>query len=290
MGTDMDSKICTRCNENKLLSEYYARGPKKLRSECKTCCSKDSKKKYLRDPEGNRQRTRQYTKENPEKAKESQKKSCKKHADKRKAYQEEYCQKNADRMKERDAKTYQKNRDKRLLQMRSWKESNIEWTRAYSKSVRATEEGRMKINSRKKVRYESDPIYRLACLIRNGIRQAFDSIHKPKKSKTAQILCCSFEELYSHLVLSAMNNYGLYLDSLDYEIDHIIPIATAKTEEDVIRLNHYTNLQFLYPEDNGAKSDSLTWMDDFRRMRAVLLNPIDDKMTITAEQAKDVRC
>lgn len=32
---------------------------------------------------------------------------------------------------------------------------------------------------------------------------------------------------------------------LDYGwgMDHIIPISYAKTEEDVIKLNHYTNLQ-----------------------------------------------
>ena len=28
-----------------------------------------------------------------------------------------------------------------------------------------------------------------------------------------------------------------------WDIDHIIPISTAITEEDIIRLNHYTNLQ-----------------------------------------------
>ena len=28
-----------------------------------------------------------------------------------------------------------------------------------------------------------------------------------------------------------------------WDIDHIIPLLTAKTEEEVIKLNHYTNLQ-----------------------------------------------
>ena len=40
-------------------------------------------------------------------------------------------------------------------------------------------------------------------------------------------------------------NRGLYNGELDYgwDIDHIVPICSAKTEEDVIKLNHYTNLQ-----------------------------------------------
>lgn len=42
-------------------------------------------------------------------------------------------------------------------------------------------------------------------------------------------------------------------------IDHIIPLATAHTVEDVYRLCHYTNLRLLTPEDNMDKSDSLNW-------------------------------
>ena len=38
-----------------------------------------------------------------------------------------------------------------------------------------------------------------------------------------------------------------------WHLDHIIPISSAKTEEDVIRLNHYTNFQPLWAEDNFKK-------------------------------------
>ena len=41
-------------------------------------------------------------------------------------------------------------------------------------------------------------------------------------------------------------------------VDHIVPLKTAKTENDIIRLNHYTNLQLLKAEYNlhkGAKLD-----------------------------------
>jgi hypothetical protein len=41
------------------------------------------------------------------------------------------------------------------------------------------------------------------------------------------------------------DNRGLYNGQRNYgwDIDHIIPLATAKTIEDVIKLNHYTNLR-----------------------------------------------
>lgn len=41
------------------------------------------------------------------------------------------------------------------------------------------------------------------------------------------------------------NNRGLYNGKLNYgwDIDHIVPISTAKTEEELLKLNHYSNLQ-----------------------------------------------
>ena len=44
------------------------------------------------------------------------------------------------------------------------------------------------------------------------------------------------------------DNYGNPKDGIfelnkTWDIDHIVPINKALTEEDVVRLNHYTNLQ-----------------------------------------------
>ena len=41
------------------------------------------------------------------------------------------------------------------------------------------------------------------------------------------------------------SNYGLYNGEKNFgwDIDHIIPLSIANTEEEVIKLNHYTNLQ-----------------------------------------------
>ena len=42
-----------------------------------------------------------------------------------------------------------------------------------------------------------------------------------------------------------------------WEIDHIIPLKTAKTKNDIIRLNHYTNLQPLWMEENRRKAGNI---------------------------------
>jgi hypothetical protein len=41
------------------------------------------------------------------------------------------------------------------------------------------------------------------------------------------------------------DNYGLYNGESNYgwDIDHIIPSSSAITEEELIKLNHFTNLQ-----------------------------------------------
>ena len=72
-----------------------------------------------------------------------------------------------------------------------------------------------------------------------------------------EILGCSFQEFKLHLESQFdewMNweNQGTY-----WHMDHIIPISSAQTEEDVWRLNHYTNFQPLYWEDNLKKSNKI---------------------------------
>ena len=42
-----------------------------------------------------------------------------------------------------------------------------------------------------------------------------------------------------------------------WNIDHIIPISFAKTEEEIYKLNHYTNLQPLWWEENMAKGKKI---------------------------------
>ena len=57
-----------------------------------------------------------------------------------------------------------------------------------------------------------------------------------------------------------INNYGYEWDGIEkIHIDHIIPLDTAKIENDIIRLNHYTNLQLLKPLDNWQKKNKLNW-------------------------------
>ena len=101
-----------------------------------------------------------------------------------------------------------------------------------------------------KRRRENDPLFKLITNIRNLINNSFSEMNYLKNSKTEEILGCSFKDFKIYIESKFENwmnwkNRGLYNGSLNYgwDIDHIIPISSAKTEEELLKLNHYTNLQ-----------------------------------------------
>ena len=79
-----------------------------------------------------------------------------------------------------------------------------------------------------------------------------------KRNKTFHIVGCPPEYLKEHLETQfvdgmSWNNYGRY----GWHIDHIIPLSSAKTEDELYKLCHYTNLQPLWAEDNLKKSNKI---------------------------------
>jgi hypothetical protein len=89
------------------------------------------------------------------------------------------------------------------------------------------------------------------------VRSSLRLLGYSKKSKTEEILGCSYEDFILYLESKfeswmTWENRGLYNGDFNYgwDIDHIIPLSSAETEEDIIRLNHYTNLQPLCSKVN----------------------------------------
>ena len=80
-----------------------------------------------------------------------------------------------------------------------------------------------------------------------------------KSEKCETITGLSADALVDYLIGTHEEVYGVPWDKQSpVHIDHIIPLATAKTEEEVMRLCHYTNLRLITAQDNikkGAKLD-----------------------------------
>jgi hypothetical protein len=141
--------------------------------------------------------------------------------------------------------------------MSEWYQINAEYAKAKAKAYREVNKSKMREWSKeyRKEREKVDPVFKLARRIRTLIYIKIRSHGYTKKSKTYSILGCSYDEFSTHIAKQftqgmTWENYG------DWHIDHIIPVASATTEDDVIRLNHYTNLQPLWARDNLVKGCS----------------------------------
>lgn len=124
------------------------------------------------------------------------------------------------------------------------------------KEERAKINNRIKRNEYKARKKATDPLFKLKAAIRNRISRSLKKKNHLKTSKTQDMLGCSFDFFKTYLeskFTEEMNwdNYG------DWHLDHIIPSSSAKTEEELIILNYYTNFQPLWAEENIKKSDKI---------------------------------
>ena len=211
-------KTCNKCGIEKEYNEFYKHKGYKdgLEANCKSC-----KKLYqCENKETIRKNKQIYFTDNKIRFKE---------------YKEKYKLENPDKVKSYSQNWYEKIK------------SSEELNKVY----------KHKKNYYHKNKMYSDVVYKIKNLTTGIISKSFKQNGYTKKSRTYEILGCSFEEFKIHLESKfeswmSWDNRGKYNGDFKYgwDIDHIIPLASAKTEEDIIRLNHYTNLQPLCSKIN----------------------------------------
>jgi hypothetical protein len=74
-----------------------------------------------------------------------------------------------------------------------------------------------------------------------------------KNNKTFEIIGCTPQKLKQHLENKFTEGMKWGLIGQYIHIDHIIPLCSAKTEEEIFKLCHYTNLQPMWAIDNIKK-------------------------------------
>lgn len=186
---------------------------------------------------------RQYFQDNKERLLEKNKKNYEEHKEERALKQKEY---------------YQENRDVILIKRKEYRDNNPQIMEKWRK------ENKLAINKNRREYYAkrivNDPLYKFELQIRNMILMSFKRRKYSKKMHTYDIIGLEFEEFYNYLMETFKKNYGYEWDGKeDVHIDHIIPLSTATTEEEIIKLCHYTNLQLLKPKDNIDKKAHLDW-------------------------------
>jgi hypothetical protein len=159
---------------------------------------------------------------------------------------------NLERKRRKQKEYYWDNHEKEMKRSAEKHKKNSEKEKEYRKK------NRVKINERIKKQYDEDENFRLRTNMKNRLKLFLKSKKITKKNTTFEIIGCNPEELKEHLEKQFKNgmsweNYGYY----GWHIDHKIPLSSAKTEEDVYRLSHYTNLQPLWSEENYKKGNKL---------------------------------
>jgi len=232
------TKTCSKCNQTLSIDNFSfvhkSQGDWR-RGDCMKCCNKQQKA---------------YYETNKEKVAEQQKTYYEAHKEKRNAYNKAYREANKEKIAKQKNAYYEANKEEIAELGKAYRESN-------------KEKIAKKKNAYEKSRCKSDPLFRLKKNYRASCRRAFKSIGQKKNNPSLKLLGLNnWKELEEHLSKKfrdhpetgekmTFDNHGTH----GWHIDHIIPLSSAKTEEDIIKLCHYTNLQPLWAEDNLSKSN-----------------------------------
>ena len=183
---------------------------------------------------------KQYREKNKEKIREQKNK-----------YMKEYYAKNKEKIKAYQKSYYKENGGKVKNRTSSWKAENKEYVDAYNQKYR--KEHSAEHAEYIKRRRQEDATYKMICSIRNLLNNAFNKRMKVgKRLQAEEILGCTIEFFIEYL--QSQFKEGMTIENHgEWHIDHIIPLSTATTEEEVIKLNHYTNLQPLWAKENLSK-------------------------------------
>jgi hypothetical protein len=172
-----------------------------------------------------------------------------------------YREKYPEKKKESVNRYYFNNKEKELYRFKLYRENNIEKRKETCRKY--VENNRDKHNEYSKIwkreQRIKNPIYKLISNIRERTKDYLNYKRLTKNNTIMNVIGCSPQELKEHLERQftegmSWDNYGFY----GWHIDHIIPLSSGKTEEDVYKLCHYTNLQPLWAKDNLSKGSKLT--------------------------------
>jgi len=227
----MEKKICTKCKLNKELDKFrYRKDKGRNISICKECEFEYNKKWFKKNPENRKKYNSSYYIENSEKVKKQTKNYILNNEEKVKIARKKHYEKNQDKIKNKRKEYYKSNKEKVLL-------CNSNYV---------------------KKRTKEDVIFKLICNVRGRMSAYINKNTIHKNNSTFNIVGTTPLELKEYLEKKfqdgmSWENYGTY----GWHIDHIVPISMAKTEEELYKLCHYTNLQPLWREENLLKSDKL---------------------------------
>ena len=263
--TDSDStptKTCTKCGECKpATAEFFDKRSALIggiTAHCKICAKMARKTYYLENKEKVKAAANEYYRQNTEIAKERViahyhankdkirdrvKKYALENPEKIKAARAEAYQADKEKYKAGASNYYKANKDKVHISQADWRSRNKHRVQSYS------------ANYAKKIK--ESPVLLLQIRYRSIVSKAWRGQGFAKRSRSHEILGCTWDEFKSHI--ERQFTKGMGWDRIDeIHLDHIVALSTAKTEADVLALNRFTNLRPLWAKDNLSKGAQIT--------------------------------
>lgn len=241
-------KECRTCKEIKELDFFTKNKLSKggYKPDCKSCIAKASKEKYAANPEARKEYEAKWRANNVDKCTAKTYRWREKNPDKWNKYLREYYQDNKDKISEGKKITYNK-----------YKEKYNSRNRKYQKDNHAT------LMQKRKERVEASPLLQFKERVRCLVKNSFYRLKHNKTKRVSEVLGADWETVKEHIVSQFVDGMTWEAFTLgDIHIDHIQPLASAKTEDELIALCHYKNLQPLWALDNlkkGATFDGVNY-------------------------------
>lgn len=230
MGIILYMRFCKDCFKCKSCDEFY-NNPKLKSGKSANCIACDkirSQKRRNKEREINKERTANWRKipGNIEK-------------------QKEWNEKNIDRINENRRLNRLANNENHRKKQNDYYHANRE--RIIKKAIQ-----------RDKIKELESPVYKLKKTLRLRIISELTNSNYKKTKRTEEVIGAPIEIVKKHIERQfkkgmAWKNHGYRT----WHIDHIIPLASAKTEEELLALFHYTNLQPLWAKENWSKNSKI---------------------------------
>lgn len=172
--------------------------------------------------------------------------------DKEKQYQKEYREKNKDKKSQYSKEYYLKNKEKLLnaskhrykLKSEEIITKNIEWQKNNSDRTQ-------KYKSKYRRKRLLTEFYKIDEYCRGNISRTMRNKVKGGSDRYLQYIGIDPQGLRNHIEKQFDKNMNWDNYAEIWEIDHIIPISTAKDNiDEMIKLHHYSNLRPLSVKDN----------------------------------------
>lgn len=147
-----------------------------------------------------------------------------------------------------------KAKEDRRRYITTWLAKNPEYRREYYQENKELILQRSANYSKK--RRQEDVLFVLKIGMKRRVIEAISSQGYTKRSRSYEILGCDAKALKEYIEKQFQPGMN-WVDRSLWHLDHKIPLASAKSEEELLKLCHYTNLQPLWAADNQFKGDKI---------------------------------